>query len=237
MNAEAVELAPSAYRASVATFDWGYRPGRGEATVALNDPDDASGYRSVVVASWEGDEHLVPHVPAAYVDKIFFNLRNDKAAAADLLTRVSRFVGEIDQSDWNTLIAGLAGYEWLMIPGKGGVPLLPGALREEAPGKPGARVRVKMVATDFILGATTHFKPILRGQNPTVAEYGYWALWDWMAFRLLEAQEFDVLARSLNNLSYQLSIYRTYGIPGFNEMGQAPYLAATANQADDSDPS
>lgn len=208
--------------------DWTYRPGRGEAEVVLYEPSQMTEGRPVAVVSWKGDEHLVPHVPAAYFDKIFSNLRGDDAAAQDLLERVVRFVHETEEGDTDSLLAGFADYDRLAIPGKGGVPLPAPAVREEFAGKPMARVKAKMVATNSVLGATTHFKPRLGGQNPTVAEYGFWALWDWMILFLLQADEYPEVARSYNSFAYQLSLYQAHGVPGFTEMGVSPLVAVTA---------
>jgi hypothetical protein len=77
---------------------------------------------------------------------------------------------------------------------------------------------------------------MLRGQNPTVGELGFWALWDWMALYLLGAREFDVLADALNAFADQLSLYRTFGIPRLREMGSAP-LAAVTVLAEETEPS
>jgi hypothetical protein len=95
------------YRGAVPT-DWTYRPGRGEAVVAIHDPSDQYVAKPLAVVSWKGDDHLIPYVPVAYFDKIFCNLRNDRAGADDLLRRVVRFVDEIDETNWNTMFAGLA---------------------------------------------------------------------------------------------------------------------------------
>ena len=208
--------------------DWSYRPGRGEADVALHEPSDLTEGRPVAVVSWDGDTHLIPHVPAAYFDKIFCNLRNDKMAAQDLLERVVRFVHEMEEGETESMLAGFADYDRLSIPGKGGITLPAAAVRDDFPGKPYAGVKARMMATDSVLGATTHFKPKLRGQNPTIAEYGFWALWDWMILRLLRAEEYDVLARSFNSFAYQLSLYQAHGIPGFTEMGATPLAAVAA---------
>ncbi len=216
------------------TRDWGYRPGRGEADVGLHEPSDATEGRPVAVVSWDGDEHLVPHVPAAYFDKIFCNLRNDKSTAQDLLDRVVLFVREMDEGQTDSLLAGFADYERLTIPGKGGMPMPAAAVREDFAGKSWAGVKAKIVATDSVLGATTHFKPKFREQNPTVAEYGFWALWDWMILYLLRTEELDVLARSFNSFTYQLSLYPAHGIPGSTEMGATPFIAATSETSEDS---
>jgi hypothetical protein len=178
----------------------------------------------VALLSWKKDEHLLPYVPAAYFDKAFCNLRYDKAAADDLLDRVAGFVDEIDDADSTSLLAGAADYDRLMIPGDGGVPLPPAVLQDRAANKPYARVTAKILATDSTLGATTHFKP-LRAENPTVAEWCFWALWDWMILSLLGLEEYDVLAASLNSFEYQLHLYRAGGMPSTRQMGIAPLQA------------
>jgi hypothetical protein len=170
--------------------------------------------------------------PRRVLRQDLLHLRNDKPAAHDLLDRVVRFVGEMDAQVWESMLAGFADYERLTIPGKGGLPLPAAVVQNDAAGESFARVKAKIVGTRSVLGATTHFKPRLQGQNPTIAEYGFWALWDWMTFRLLHAEEFDVLARSYNGFAYQLRLYQAHGIPGFTEMGAAPLLAATAEYAD-----
>ena len=83
-------------------------------------------------------------------------------------------------------------------------------------------MKAKIIATESVLGATTHFKPRLRGQNPTIAEYGFWALWDWRVMVLLQEDEHDALSHSFNSFAHQLSLYQQHGIPAFTEMGVAP---------------
>jgi len=78
----------------VSSVDWSYRPGRGEANVALHEPNESSGGRTVAVVTWKGDDHLFPYAPAAYFDKIFCNLRNDPLAAR--LLDLPLAVGELD---------------------------------------------------------------------------------------------------------------------------------------------
>jgi len=128
----------------------------------------------------------------------------------------------MDEGQTDSLLAGFADYERLTIPGKGGMPMPAAAVREDFAGKSWAGVKAKIVATDSVLGATTHFKPKFREQNPTVAEYGFWALWDWMILYLLRTEELDVLARSFNSFTYQLSLYQAHGNPRLYGDGSDP---------------
>ena len=106
------------------------------------------------------------------------------------------------------------------------MPILASVVREDSTGAEYAAVTAKLIATEARLGATTHFKPFFRGQNPTVAEVGFWAIWDWTILRLLRAEDFDGLAELLNNFQTQLELYQRRGIPGTTEIGIAPALAA-----------
>jgi hypothetical protein len=208
--------------------DWTYRPGRGEAEVALYEPTEETEGRSVAVVSWRGDDHLVLQVPGAYFDKILVNLRRDPVAARDLLNRATRFIHTVEEDDAESVLAGLADFSRLRIPGKEDVPLPAPDVRSEFPGKPMARVRAKLMATNSILGATTHFKLKLKGQNATIAELGFWGLWDWMILLLLEAEEHGAVRRACGSFAYQLSLYQAHNVPGFRELGAAPLAAATA---------
>jgi hypothetical protein len=202
--------------------DWTYRPGRGEAEVSFHEADEMSEGRPVAVVSWDGDEHLVPHIPGAYFDKIFCGLGAD-----DLLERVTRFVDGMGRTRLYSLLAGFADSERLTISGRGGIRLPAARVRDGVvAGKRYAGVKATIVATDLSLGATTHFAPRLRGQNRTVAEFGFWALWDWMILLLLRAEDFDALERSFDTFGFQLNRYRASGIPSFSEIGVAPLLAA-----------
>jgi hypothetical protein len=208
-------------------IDWMYRPGRGEAEVSFHDADAMSEARPIAVVSWDGDEHLVPHVPAAYFDTIFCGLGAD-----DLLERVTRFVDGMGRTRLYSLLAGFADSERLAIPGKGGIRLPAARVRDGmVAGNRYAGVKAKIVATDVSLGATTHFAPRLRGQNRTVAELGFWALWDWMILFLLRAEEFDALDRCFDSFGYQLNRYHARGIPSFGEIGVAPLMAAMQRKA------
>lgn len=202
--------------------DWTYRPGRGKATVSFHHPDERSDGRTIGVVSWDGDEHLVPYVPGAYFDKIFCGLGAD-----DLLARVSGFVDGMGRTRLYSLLAGFADPERLTISAKGGAVLPAARVREGmVVGTRYAGVRATIVATDVSLGATARFAPRLRGENRTVAELGFWALWDWMILFLLRAEEFEALERSFDSFGYQLSRYRARGVPSFSEIGVAPLMAA-----------
>jgi hypothetical protein len=218
-----------------ADMDWFYRPGHGEARVSIHDGDAESGGGPIAVLDWSGDVHLIPHAPAAYFDKIVCNLRNDRETASDLLERVTDFIDGMVPQDWDTLLASDS--EWLRIPGKGGADIPAACLRGEAATPPFAEVKAKIVATESVLGATTHFKPKLRGQNPTIAELGFWAMWDWMTAFLLGSGEYDGLAHAVNNMRHQAELYETYGIPGFREMGSIPLMVAQARSPHGDEPS
>jgi hypothetical protein len=205
-----------------AMTDWTYRPGRGAAEVSFHNADERTEGRPIAVVSWDGDEHLVPHVPGAYFDKIFCGLGAD-----DLLARVTRFVDGMGRTRLYSLLAGIADSERLTIPGKGSTRLPAARVRDGVvASKRYAGVKAKIVATDLSLGATIQVAPKLRGQNRTVAELGFWALWDWMILSLLKAEEFDALGHSFDSFGYQLSRYRARGIPSFGEIGVAPLMAA-----------
>jgi hypothetical protein len=64
---------------------------------------------------------------------------------------------------------------------------------------------------------------------PAVAEYGFWALWDWagrfLSLDLDDVSEFRLVCR---RFAYQLIRYGQLGPPGLVELGRIPLEAASA---------
>jgi hypothetical protein len=183
--------------------------------------------RPDAVVSPKGDDHLLRHTPAAYFDRILANLAEARPTATALLGRVQRFLDGMREEDHDSLLSGLAGPQRLTIPGGGGVPILAPVVRdeEEESGKQYAEVRAVIQSSRDRIGAEAHFKPRAAGQSPTIAELGFWALWDWTILELLDRGAFGPLADAVNTFDIQLAMYHQHGLPAARTVGVVPWNA------------
>ena len=196
-------------------------------SVTLYEPQH--GPRSLAVVRFSGDKEIIPCLPGAYFDKIFSNLRADPVAASDLLHRATAvfadFEHAIEEDGWayGDVMVGV-GDRSPPIPGKDGAPVAAAYVVDDADGRPMAQVVTRVKATDSRLGATTDFEPPLLGENPTVAELGFWALWDWTVAVCVIKQAEDMVIVALERMTMQLGLHEVQGVPGITEIGLTPAI-------------
>lgn len=166
-----------------------------------------------VVSCSDGEPSMVPHLPAAYFDKILSNTGRG-GEGSYLLLRAREF--------WQYARAG-----WPEKPERVLARRFP--LLDEHPSEPDIVIDVEVLGafdTERI-GATTKFKP-LKAANPKVAELGLWAVWDWTVQALPSVEDVEAV---LDNLLIQCDYYESNGLPRLRDIGKAPFIAESMGNA------
>jgi hypothetical protein len=157
---------------------------------------------------WTGDDRVRPLVLPAYFDRILFQLA-DKPAERRALYERCRDFAEATQRQLETTAL------WDIETPPDHFLVRAGAVQPTT-----IEVEVEVDQKRQSAAASARYRP-RSSQNDTVAELGFWALWEWM-LQMAKQQQL-ILGRTLDLFASQCAYYRQHGFPERGTLGAAPF--------------